>query len=111
MAGFPSVLAGLGLKCRWKRGGLTPIYRCPGSRASGQRSFDRLRSYSNGYDMAEALGYAWACDCRGRSPDSAQKKGPLSIHRATPRSALPQSSICLECMIHAAGQGAMTLER
>ncbi|MGF6932353.1 hypothetical protein OKW41_001492 [Paraburkholderia sp. UCT70] len=27
---------------------------------------DRLRSYSNGYDMAEALGYAWACDCRGR---------------------------------------------
>ncbi|MGF6853475.1 hypothetical protein [Paraburkholderia sp. CI3] len=73
--------------------------------------FDRLRSYSNGHEMAEALGYAWACDCRGRSPDSAQKKGPLSIHRATPRSALPQSSICLECMIHAAGQGAMTLER
>ncbi|SDQ93880.1 hypothetical protein SAMN05445850_2191 [Paraburkholderia tuberum] len=28
--------------------------------------FDRLKSYSNGYDMAEALGYAWACDCRGR---------------------------------------------
>ncbi|WP_221307815.1 hypothetical protein, partial [Paraburkholderia sp. CI2] len=31
------VLAGLGLKCRWKRGGLTPVYCCPGSRASGQR--------------------------------------------------------------------------
>ncbi|WP_329959713.1 hypothetical protein [Paraburkholderia translucens] len=29
---------------------------------------DRLRSYSNGYDMAEALGYAWACDCRERTP-------------------------------------------
>ncbi|MBB5496080.1 hypothetical protein [Paraburkholderia sp. MM5384-R2] len=28
--------------------------------------FDRLKSYSNGYDMAEALGYAWACDCRER---------------------------------------------
>ncbi|MBC8748668.1 MULTISPECIES: hypothetical protein [Paraburkholderia] len=28
--------------------------------------FDRLKSYSNGYAMAEALGYAWACDCRGR---------------------------------------------
>ncbi|MCC8400393.1 hypothetical protein LJ655_00550 [Paraburkholderia sp. MMS20-SJTN17] len=32
--------------------------------------FDRLRSYSNGYRMAEALGYAWACDCRGRSEKS-----------------------------------------
>ncbi|MGF6369212.1 hypothetical protein OKW40_001962 [Paraburkholderia sp. RAU6.4a] len=30
--------------------------------------FDRLKSYSNGYDMAEALGYAWACDCRERTP-------------------------------------------
>ncbi|MGF6853142.1 hypothetical protein [Paraburkholderia sp. CI3] len=30
--------------------------------------FDRLKSYSNGYDMAEALGYAWACDCRERAP-------------------------------------------
>ncbi|MGF6963409.1 hypothetical protein OKW43_000414 [Paraburkholderia sp. WC7.3g] len=29
--------------------------------------FDRLKSYSNGYAMAEALSYAWACDCRGRS--------------------------------------------
>jgi hypothetical protein len=72
---------------------------------------DRLRSYSTGYDMAEAQGYAWACNCRGRSPDTVQEKGPLSLHRATPRSVLPQSSICLECMIHAAEQGAMTLER
>ncbi|MBC8748230.1 hypothetical protein [Paraburkholderia podalyriae] len=30
--------------------------------------FDRLKSYSSGYEMAEALGYAWACDCRGRAP-------------------------------------------
>ncbi|MGF6485650.1 hypothetical protein [Paraburkholderia sp. JPY419] len=30
--------------------------------------FDRLRSLSTGYDMAKALGYAWACDCRGRTP-------------------------------------------
>ncbi|EDZ99904.1 hypothetical protein BH160DRAFT_4760 [Burkholderia sp. H160] len=29
--------------------------------------FERLRSLSTGYDMAEALGYAWACSCRGRS--------------------------------------------
>ncbi|MCC8405187.1 hypothetical protein LJ655_25480 [Paraburkholderia sp. MMS20-SJTN17] len=30
--------------------------------------FDRLRSYSTGYRMAEALGYAWACNCRERAP-------------------------------------------
>ncbi|MCC8403197.1 hypothetical protein LJ655_15090 [Paraburkholderia sp. MMS20-SJTN17] len=29
--------------------------------------FDRLRSYPTGYQMAEALGYASACNCRGRS--------------------------------------------
>ncbi|MBC8742299.1 hypothetical protein F6X40_37960 [Paraburkholderia sp. UCT31] len=29
---------------------------------------DRLKSHSNGYDMAEALGYAWACNCRERAP-------------------------------------------
>ncbi|MCC8402413.1 hypothetical protein LJ655_10995 [Paraburkholderia sp. MMS20-SJTN17] len=28
---------------------------------------DRLRSHSTDYEMAEALSYAWACDCRGRS--------------------------------------------
>ncbi|MBC8721785.1 hypothetical protein F6X37_09320 [Paraburkholderia sp. 31.1] len=32
---------------------------------------DRLRLYSNGYEMADALGYAWACDCRGRTAASA----------------------------------------
>ncbi|APA87675.1 hypothetical protein BJG93_19590 [Paraburkholderia sprentiae WSM5005] len=30
-------------------------------------AFDTLKPYRTGYDMAEALGYAWACDCRGRS--------------------------------------------
>ncbi|MGF6301493.1 MULTISPECIES: hypothetical protein [Paraburkholderia] len=33
--------------------------------------FDRLKSYSNGYDMAEALGYAWACNCREHKAASA----------------------------------------
>ncbi|EDZ98155.1 hypothetical protein BH160DRAFT_6540 [Burkholderia sp. H160] len=28
--------------------------------------FDRVRSLRTGYAMAEALGYAWACECRGR---------------------------------------------
>ncbi|WP_233809187.1 hypothetical protein [Paraburkholderia sp. HP33-1] len=28
---------------------------------------DTLHSYSTGYEMAEALGYAWACNCRERS--------------------------------------------
>jgi hypothetical protein len=28
-----------------------------------------LRSYSSGYDMTEALGTAWACQCRERSAD------------------------------------------
>jgi hypothetical protein len=28
---------------------------------------DRLRSYSTGYDMADTLGYPWACTCRGRA--------------------------------------------
>ncbi|MBC8748732.1 hypothetical protein OKW43_001757 [Paraburkholderia sp. WC7.3g] len=28
--------------------------------------FDRLKSYPTGYRMAEALGTAWACDCRER---------------------------------------------
>ncbi|MPW06866.1 hypothetical protein GCT19_14595 [Paraburkholderia sp. CNPSo 3155] len=30
--------------------------------------FDRVRKMKSGYAMAEALGYAWACNCRGRSP-------------------------------------------
>ncbi|MBB5421013.1 hypothetical protein [Paraburkholderia atlantica] len=73
--------------------------------------FDSLKSYPTGYEMAEALGYAWACNCRGRSPDTPQKKGPSSVYGATLRPKLPQPSICLDCMIRAAGQGAMTLER
>ena len=40
-----------------------------------------------------------------------QKKGKASMYGVTPWSVLPQPSICLECMIHAAEQGAMTLER
>ncbi|MGF6484915.1 hypothetical protein [Paraburkholderia sp. JPY419] len=28
--------------------------------------FDRVRKMKSGYAMAEALGYAWACNCRGR---------------------------------------------
>ncbi|MBB5510473.1 hypothetical protein [Paraburkholderia atlantica] len=30
--------------------------------------FDRVRKMKSGYAMAEALGYGWACNCRGRSP-------------------------------------------
>ncbi|MPW10291.1 hypothetical protein GCT19_32475 [Paraburkholderia sp. CNPSo 3155] len=29
--------------------------------------FDRVRKMKSGYAMAEALGYAWACNCRERS--------------------------------------------
>ncbi|MFP4891910.1 hypothetical protein [Paraburkholderia sp. EG304] len=29
--------------------------------------FDRVRKMKSGYAMAEALGYAWACNCRGRA--------------------------------------------
>ncbi|MGF6413245.1 hypothetical protein [Paraburkholderia sp. MM5482-R1] len=39
---------------------------------------DRLRSYSTGYAMAKALGYAWACDCRGR----AQQADDVSMARS-----------------------------
>ncbi|SMG56251.1 hypothetical protein [Paraburkholderia susongensis] len=28
---------------------------------------DTLRSYSTGYEMADAQGYAWACNCRERA--------------------------------------------
>ncbi|SMG27819.1 hypothetical protein [Paraburkholderia susongensis] len=28
---------------------------------------DRLRSMPNGFEMADAQGYGWACNCRGRS--------------------------------------------
>ena len=40
-----------------------------------------------------------------------QKKGTASMYGVTPWSVLPQPSICLECMIHAAENGASTLER
>ncbi|MGF6968100.1 hypothetical protein OKW43_005128 [Paraburkholderia sp. WC7.3g] len=35
--------------------------------------FDRLKSYRTGYEMAEALGTAWACDCRGRKAAQEQE--------------------------------------
>ncbi|WP_438268832.1 hypothetical protein [Paraburkholderia youngii] len=28
--------------------------------------FERVRKLKSGYAMAEALGYEWACNCRGR---------------------------------------------
>ncbi|MXN79298.1 type VI secretion system tip protein VgrG [Burkholderia sp. 4701] len=40
-----------------------------------------------------------------------QKKGPEALYGATPWSVLPQPTICLECMIHAASVGASTMER
>ncbi|WP_157661510.1 DUF2345 domain-containing protein, partial [Burkholderia ubonensis] len=40
-----------------------------------------------------------------------QKKGPESLYGSTPWSVLPQPTICLECLIHAASVGASTLER
>ncbi|MEX3856102.1 hypothetical protein AB3X94_18875 [Paraburkholderia sp. BR10923] len=33
--------------------------------------FDKLRSLPTGYAMAEALGYAWTCNCRERKAESA----------------------------------------
>lgn len=49
--------------------------------------FERMQRLSSGYAMAEALGYAWACTCRGRLPtpsqnlDSAQAFGyaPVAV--------------------------------
>ena len=40
-----------------------------------------------------------------------QKQGKASMYGVTPWSVLPQPSICLECMIHAAENGASILER
>jgi type VI secretion system secreted protein VgrG len=40
-----------------------------------------------------------------------QKKGKASMYGVTPWSVLPQPNICLECMIHAAENGTMALER
>jgi uncharacterized protein (DUF2345 family) len=40
-----------------------------------------------------------------------QKQGPAEMHGATPWSVLPQPTICLECLIHAASVGATTMVR
>ncbi|MBC8740028.1 hypothetical protein F6X40_25335 [Paraburkholderia sp. UCT31] len=45
--------------------------------------FDRLKSYSNGYDMAEALGYAWACDCRGKAAPALTSKDRIHDEQYT----------------------------
>ncbi|MGF6748560.1 hypothetical protein OKW36_004196 [Paraburkholderia sp. MM5482-R1] len=46
--------------------------------------FDRLKSYSNGYEMAEALGYAWACDCRERSRNRFDEQFVLRDRKGRP---------------------------
>ncbi|MCC8403191.1 hypothetical protein LJ655_15050 [Paraburkholderia sp. MMS20-SJTN17] len=50
--------------------------------------FDRLRSYSSGYQMAEALGYAWACDCRERTPKRYGEQFTLKDRAGKPRAAV-----------------------
>ncbi|WP_316251717.1 hypothetical protein [Paraburkholderia sp. UCT2] len=47
--------------------------------------FDRLKSYSNGYEMAVALGTAWACDCRGRSRQADDASMASSLYGSSPR--------------------------
>ncbi|EEA03593.1 hypothetical protein BH160DRAFT_1078 [Burkholderia sp. H160] len=42
--------------------------------------FDRVRSLATGYDMAEALGYARACTCRGRSQKHFDEQFTLRDH-------------------------------
>ncbi|WP_326489855.1 hypothetical protein [Paraburkholderia sp. HP33-1] len=46
---------------------------------------DRLRSYSTGYKMAEALGYAWACDCRGRTQQTDGASMASALYGSSPR--------------------------
>ncbi|APA88159.1 hypothetical protein BJG93_22485 [Paraburkholderia sprentiae WSM5005] len=46
---------------------------------------DRLRSYSAGYDMANALGYGWACDCRGRAQQADCARVASSLYGSSPR--------------------------
>ncbi|EEA01035.1 hypothetical protein BH160DRAFT_3648 [Burkholderia sp. H160] len=36
--------------------------------------FDRVRKMKSGYAMAEALGYAWACNCRGRTENPSMRR-------------------------------------
>ncbi|NML34429.1 hypothetical protein [Paraburkholderia antibiotica] len=42
--------------------------------------FDRVRSLPTGYAMAEALGYAWACSCRGRAQKRFDEQFRLKDH-------------------------------
>ncbi|WP_240162788.1 hypothetical protein [Paraburkholderia sp. Cy-641] len=46
--------------------------------------FDRLRSLPTGYEMAEALGIAWTCDCRGCSRTPPQNLGRAQSFEYTP---------------------------
>ncbi|SMG57876.1 hypothetical protein [Paraburkholderia susongensis] len=39
-----------------------------------------LRSYSSGREMVEALGVAWACECRERSPNRFDEQFTLNDH-------------------------------
>ncbi|WP_230412882.1 hypothetical protein [Paraburkholderia antibiotica] len=52
-----------------------PSARALNVEASEFSRIDRLRSLPTGYAMAEALGYAWACRCRGRSRTQPQNLG------------------------------------
>ncbi|MEX3636099.1 hypothetical protein [Paraburkholderia sp. BR14320] len=46
--------------------------------------FDRVRTLKSGYDMAKALGYAWACECRGRPRTPPQNLGNAQAFEFTP---------------------------
>jgi hypothetical protein len=46
--------------------------------------FERVRRLSSGYALAEALGYAWACNCRGRSRNPPQNLGNAQAIEYTP---------------------------
>nr|WP_233837533.1 hypothetical protein [Paraburkholderia sp. ZP32-5] len=49
--------------------------------------FEKVRRLSSGYAMAEALGYAWACNCRGRSRPPPQILGNAQAIEYTPDAA------------------------
>ncbi|MGF6742637.1 hypothetical protein [Paraburkholderia atlantica] len=46
--------------------------------------FDRVRKMKSGYAMAEALGYAWACNCRGRAQKRFNEQFTLRDGNAQP---------------------------
>ncbi|MFT4067204.1 hypothetical protein [Paraburkholderia sp.] len=50
---------------------------------------DKLRSYSTGYEMAEALGYSWACNCRGSAQQADDASMASSLYGRSPR--VPQN--------------------